>query len=422
MARSVRSNPLATRTNRLKLVTGKRVYVTIGEGLALGYRRPGKGNGTWQARLWTGERYIKHVLGEADDYMDADGSHVTTFFQAQEKARLFAQEARSPTSPTVTRPITVGEAVDHYMHWFRENRKSVNETEACINAHILPQFRDKLVSELRSGEIKAWLHALAAKPARRRSRKGSQPAYRAAPKTEDEKRSRKASANRIFTILKAILNKAFEDGMVSSDTEWRRVKPFEKADEPLTRFLTTAEAERLINAASPSFRLLVKGSLFTGARYGELARLHVEHVNLDTGLVYITPSKSGKGRYVPLSHEGLDFFTTAIAGKLRRDLVFTREDGQGWGKNHHTRHMKAACAAAKIDPAISFHELRHTYASLLAQAGADLLTISRLLGHADTRVTSRHYAHLCDNTLKNAVTTLLPSFGHAPDKTIKAIR
>jgi integrase len=61
-------------------------------------------------------------------------------------------------------------------------------------------------------------------------------------------------------------------------------------------------------------------------------------------------------------------------------------------------------------PAISFHELRHTYASHLAQAGVDLLTISKLLGHADTRVTSRHYAHLADKTLAEAVTKL-PSFG-----------
>jgi integrase len=64
---------------------------------------------------------------------------------------------------------------------------------------------------------------------------------------------------------------------------------------------------------------------------------------------------------------------------------------------------------AKIQPAIAFHELRHTYASHLAQAGVDLLTISKLLGHADTRMTSTHYAHLADKTLAAAVTRL-PSF------------
>jgi integrase len=67
------------------------------------------------------------------------------------------------------------------------------------------------------------------------------------------------------------------------------------------------------------------------------------------------------------------------------------------------------------------HQSRHTYASLLAQAGADLLTISKLLGHADTRITSRHYAHLCDKTLANAVNRFLPSFGEAPKGKVSSI-
>lgn len=80
-----------------------------------------------------------------------------------------------------------------------------------------------------------------------------------------------------------------------------------------------------------------------------------------------------------------------------------------------------ACAAAKIDPSVTFHELRHTYASTLAQLGVDLLSISKLLGHADTRITARHYAHLCDASLKAAVAKL-PEFGIAADDNVVAIR
>lgn len=104
-----------------------------------------------------------------------------------------------------------------------------------------------------------------------------------------------------------------------------------------------------------------------------------------------------------------------------KDHVFLRVDGHPWGKNHHVRLLKAACTQAKIEPEIGFHELRHTYASTLAQMGVDQLTISKLLGHADTRITSRHYAHLCDNTLKAAVAKL-PSFGHKPENKVQAIR
>ena len=98
-------------------------------------------------------------------------------------------------------------------------------------------------------------------------------------------------------------------------------------------------------------------------------------------------------------------------GKPATNLVFTKRDGQEWGKSHQIRLLKSACEIAQIIPCISFHELRHTYASLLAQRGADLLSISKLLGHADTRVTSRHYAHLSDKTLANTVNNLLPNFG-----------
>lgn len=153
----------------------------------------------------------------------------------------------------------------------------------------------------------------------------------------------------------------------------------------------------------------MRAGLLTGARFGELAGLQAKDVNLDTAQVYFSPAKSGRSRYVPLNDEGVTLFQSIVAGKTGDQLLFTKTSGEPWGKNHHVRLLLDACDTAKIKPAISFHELRHTYASHLAQAGVDLLTISKLLGHADTRITSKHYAHLADKTLAAAVTKL-PSF------------
>jgi integrase len=91
-------------------------------------------------------------------------------------------------------------------------------------------------------------------------------------------RKRRATANRTLTILKAALNRAWREGTIASDSAWRRVEPFEGADAARVRYLTIAEAERLINAADKEsgFRVLVRGALATGARYGELAALRVE--------------------------------------------------------------------------------------------------------------------------------------------------
>ncbi len=413
MARSAKNKKIETRTNRLALpVRDDPYYTKIGDSLSLGYRRKKKGNGTWQARIGTYPEYRKFKLAEADDFIDANENTILTFYQAQEKARAFAVEVNRPFRGSNS-PTTVGEAIEHYMEWFRENRKAVVDTERTINAHILPAFNNKLVMDLTSLEIKHWLEKLATSPPRRRTRIGEKQKYGEKAVTTEAKLSRKSTANRILTVLKAILNKAFEDGLVPDDKEWRKVKPFKQVDEPIVRFLTVRESTRLINSCRKDFRLLVQAALFSGCRYGELTRILANHVNLDTGMIYInSEAKSGKGRHVPLSDEGLAFFQELIMGKTGLDYIFTRQDASPWLKNHQSRLMKSACEQARIDPPIGFHELRHTYASLLAQAGADLLTISKLLGHADTRITSRHYAHLCDKTLAKTARSLLPDFGH----------
>jgi integrase len=423
MARAARDFRLENRTNRLKLDTGKRYYVAMTEGLSLVYRRTGKDYGVWSVRIkgdLGGDRMVR--IGPADDFQDADGETILTFPQAQEKARALSKESKA-VGPETGKLPTVAEAAAHYLKWFKEHRKSYRETEATVNAHILPTLGNHLVIELSSKMIRQWHELLATQPARKRSSKSSaKPAFREKATTGEQKRARKATANRILAVFKAILNKAFQDGMVSDDTAWRRVKPFANADEPVTRFLTEAESTRLVNACTPAFRPLVKAALFTGCRYGELTRLLTKDVNLDTGLIYISPeAKSGRGRHVPLHAEGLDFFNTCILGKTGKEHVFVRGDGQPWGKNHQVRLLKVACAQAGIAPEIGFHELRHTYASTLARVGVDLLTISKLLGHADTRITSRHYAHLCDNTLRAAVAKL-PSFGHQYETKVQAIR
>ena len=56
--------------------------------------------------------------------------------------------------------------------------------------------------------------------------------------------------------------------------------------------------------------------------------------------------------------------------------------------------MRHACERADIEPAITFHILRHTYASRLAMRGVPLNVIAKQLGHSDTRMTEKHYAHL----------------------------
>src|SRR5262249_49459930 len=152
--------------------------------------------------------------------------------------------------------------------------------------------------------LRQWLDVMAETAPRLRTRKGQTQKYREIEDDDEARRRRKASANRVLTILKAALNRAWRDGKIPSDGAWRQVEPFEEADAARVRYLQIEECIRLINASQSEFRSLVRAALLTGCRYGELAALEVHDFNRDVGTLHIRTSKSGKGRHVFLTDEG----------------------------------------------------------------------------------------------------------------------
>ena len=117
----------------------------------------------------------------------------------------------------------------------------------------------------------------------------------------------------------------------------------------------------------------------------------------------------------------MSFFDELVADKKRSDQMFLREDGEPWGKSHQHRPMREACRIAKIDPPIPLKALRTTYGSLLAKEGVPLQVIAAALGHADTRITEKHYAHLMPNYVADTIRAKLPAFSDQKSK-IKRIR
>ena len=159
----------------------------------------------------------------------------------------------------------------------------------------------------------------------------------------------------------------------------------------------------------------------TGMRYGEIARLRVGDVNPETGVVAVATSKTGKPRHVVLTDEGRAFFTEATAEKLAGALVFVRDDGGAWRKSYQHRPLRDACEVAKIAPAVSFHILRHTYASRLAMRGTPMPVIAAQLGHEGTRMTERHYAHLTPSYVAETVRNLFGTTGFVPASNVVAV-
>lgn len=426
MPRTARDANLGTRTARQKLSQRREPYWrTIHEGLALGYRKGARG-GFWIARAYDAEngRRYQALEGVADDHADADGRTVLDFTQAQKAVRDWsAKLARMDAGEVTEGPYTVTQAIEAYVAAYeRKGGKAKQRMDWIIKAHITPVLGAVELTRLRRSQVESWFHGLAEKGARVRVKKtAKEPKHRAAPKTEEEKRKRRATANRCLTILKAALNQAHHERRVASDEAWASVKPFRNVDAPVVRYLSDAEAKRLSNSCDKEFRPLVQAALLTGCRYGELVVLQARDFNIDAGTLAIRTSKSGKPRHVVLTEEGQRFFGQATAGRGGAALIFTRDGGGAWGRSHQQRPLTDACKKAKVKPAVRFHDLRHTHGSALAMKGVPLAVIATQLGHADSRMTEKHYAHLSPSYVAETIRAQFPDLGIVPKSNVRSI-
>jgi len=431
VARTVRDSILDTRAARGRLhQSGKPYYRAIDAGLHVGYRK-GKAGGKWVARWYVGNQdYRVETIAIADDVIDADGATVLNFSQAQAAARkLFTDRKREQVGlPSADAgPYTVKACIEEYLAWMEENRKSAADSRYKANALIIPELGDTECAKLTAKQIQDWLHATAKRGARLRSKKGKAPKHRELPNDDEGRRPRRATANRVLTILKAALNRAWsvEGGeKIPSDSAWRKVKPFEGVDAARIRYLSIDEAKRLINGSARDFRELVQGALATGARYGELGRFNVDDFNPDSGTLRVVVSKGGKFRHIVLSTEGMRFFRNLAAGRPSDEPMFKRDDGERWGPSHQRRRMQEACAAARVElkHGEAIHVLRHTYASHAIMNGAPLLVVAKNLGHRDTRMVEKHYGHLAPSFEAAAIRAAAPKFGLKHDCNVRALR
>lgn len=408
MARKMRDAALDSREARRKLmVRGRPYWRAVGKGLHIGYRRLKTGDGTWWRRTFTGGAgdgaYALQAIGAADDTQDSNGVTVIDFWQAVERAREHVGKAG---------PLTVAQAIEAYLQFLDTNRKTGRDARWRAEALILPELGEVEVRALTADTIRKWHGALAKVPARLRTKPGEKQNHRESSDDGEAIRRRRSTANRTLTILKAALNRAWREKpeQIPSTGAWSRVEPFEGVDAARVRYLTVAEAQRLINASPPDFRSLVEAALQTGARFSELARLTVKDFNPDTGTVHVRTSKSGKGRHIVLTDEGANFFARACAGRASGDFILTKASGERWGKSNQARPIAEASVNAKIKPAINFHGLRHTYASLAIMSGAPIMVVARNLGHADTRTVERHYGHLAPSFIADSIRAHAPRF------------
>jgi integrase len=414
MPRAVRNPRLNTRSSREKLGPRREPYWTvISEGCALGYRR-GTNVGTWVARFRddAGRQHYE-ALGPADDARDADALSVFSFLQAQARARdYFTRKAREVAGGfTPSGPFTVADALAAYFErYVRRGGKALGHMQSTARTYILPGLGQILVTKLTRRTLEQWHDAITHTAPRVRSRPGANQRYRTHHSDAEGLRRRRATANRVLTILKAALNQAHHEGRVPAADAWTQVKAYRGVDSARLRYLSDDEARRLVNACRADFRLLVTAALLTGCRFGELADLVTDDFNPDAGTIAIRTSKSGKPRHVVLTDEGREFFARVRLHASANSPLLTKSNDQPWSASDQQRPLAAACVAARV-ASVTFHGLRHTYASRLVMKSVPLPVVAAQLGHSDTRMVEKHYGHLAPTYIADTVRAAFDRMG-----------
>jgi integrase len=217
------------------------------------------------------------------------------------------------------------------------------------------------------------------------------------------KGNKAATVNRLIATLKHCMHKGYQWEMVSEDTlkRVRQVKLLEENNKRL-RFLSREECAALIAKCKDVTRPIVFTALSTGMRKGEILSLKWENVDLKHGFILLDVTKNGERREIPINDELRGIFQ-GLRRRLDVPYVFF-DNATGKPYKDVKRSFSTACRQAGIRD-FHFHDLRHTFASLLVMSGVDITTVSKLLGHKSLAMTLR-YAHLAPNHLSNAVNML----------------
>ena len=201
-------------------------------------------------------------------------------------------------------------------------------------------------------------------------------------------------------FLRHVLNLAIRDGHLEKNPFSQFTMP--KTGHGLTRFLTPEEEHLLMEQLGEPYAHWARLAILTGLRKTEFFSLRWTHVNLEQGFVTLPQTKSGKVQYVPLNTEAQAILRDLPSWKHSTWVFPSKSMNTPVDSyNFYGRVFRPAVKAAQLE-GVTWHTLRHTFASRLAMNGQSDSTIAALLRHSGTALVQR-YAHLSPTHLKNAV-------------------
>lgn len=293
------------------------------------------------------------------------------------------------------RPKTLfKDAVKKYLKWAETNKtKKGRDDRYLYNKHISKRFDNTRMDQISSFDLEKMKSELL--------KEGYAP----------------ATAKHILVFVRQVYNKAIVWGLYRGENPIKGVK-MPTLSNQRTRFLSTDEANNLLEALkarSLQVHDMALLSLHTGMRFGEIANLKNHDIDFENGIINISDPKNKNPRKA--------YMTSAVKAMLQaripkdaksNDLVFPDENGKKIefvSKTFPRTINDQGLNKGVTDPRqkITFHSLRHTFASWLALQGETIQTISELLGHKTLQMTMR-YSHLTPDHKKAAIERLETSF------------
>ncbi len=266
-----------------------------------------------------------------------------------------------------------------YLAWSKVNKRSFTR-DAQLYKNLAPVFGDKLLSEITVAMIEQWRNKRLAQV-------------------------KPSTCNREVTFLKGLYTKAVDWGK-ATENPVKKVKMLREHNEKLV-YLSDEDCDKLLAACTGHSRPLARLALNTGMRRGEVLALRWSDIDRQANVIRVTDSKNGTARNIPLNEGAQLALREALGFKHVQSgspYVFCNGEGRPYVRIY-TSWNNAIRRAGLQDKGYTFHSLRHTFASRLANRGISLHMIGKLLGHKSERMT-RRYAHLSPDVLHEAVSLL----------------
>lgn len=283
--------------------------------------------------------------------------------------------------------------------WLDSKKPDIRpQTWNCYKGHfknrILPFFGNRKLKSIRTSDIEAFKSYLF------------------------EAEMSPATISKYLLTIKMSLKTAVIWGYISRNPAEYIKKPLIRKYEPL--FLTPDQLPQLVEATPQKYKALIATAAFTGMRQGELLGLKWDDVDFANNRIYVQRTLQEGKFYDPkasASRRSIDIpdFLASILKNHKLDqmvevysneqnLIFPNEVGKPMNaQNFMQRIFKPILRLAGLPVNLRFHDLRHSYASMLIHQGANIKYVQRQLGHANIQMTLNTYSHLLPDAGKEAI-------------------